>query len=198
MEERMKSSVSIDNLKCTCDPEVLGCTSSMDVAPLQTIIGQVKALRALQFGLDIKEKGFNIYVSGLPGTGKKTAVRRYLEDITSDKPTPPDWCYVNNFQDNYRPRALSLPAGRARNLKKEVDVFVEAAKSEIRKAFESEEYAVKRNNAIKAIQQQREQLVNKTNEQAQKQGFIIQATPMGLVTIPIKDNKPLTEEEFRL
>ena len=194
----MKSSVSIDNLKCTCDPEVLGCTSSMDVAPLQTIIGQVKALRALQFGLDIKEKGFNIYVSGLPGTGKKTAVRRYLEDITSDKPTPPDWCYVNNFQDNYRPRALSLPAGRARNLKKEVDVFVEAAKSEIRKAFESEEYAVKRNNAIKAIQQQREQLVNKTNEQAQKQGFIIQATPMGLVTIPIKDNKPLTEEEFRL
>jgi len=198
MEERMKSSVSIDNLKSTCDPEVLGCTSSMDVAPLQTIIGQVKALRALQFGLDIKEKGFNIYVSGLPGTGKKTAVRRYLGEITRDKPTPPDWCYVNNFQDNYRPRALSLPAGRARNLKKEVDIFVEAARSEIRKAFESEEYAVKRNNAIKAIQQQREQLVNKTNEQAQKQGFIIQATPMGLVTIPIKDNKPLTEEEFLL
>ncbi|HPJ95605.1 MAG TPA: ATP-binding protein, partial [Deltaproteobacteria bacterium] len=194
----MKSSVSIDNLKSTCDPEVLGCTSSMDVAPLQTIIGQVKALRALQFGLDIKEKGFNIYVSGLPGTGKKTAVRRYLGEITRDKPTPPDWCYVNNFQDNYRPRALSLPAGRARNLKKEVDIFVEAARSEIRKAFESEEYAVKRNNAIKAIQQQREQLVNKTNEQAQKQGFIIQATPMGLVTIPIKDNKPLTEEEFLL
>ena len=194
----MKAAVSIDRLKCTCDPEVLGCTSSRDVAPLQTIIGQVKALKALQFGLDIKEKGFNIYVSGLPGTGKKTAVRRYLEEITRDKPTPSDWCYVNNFQDNYRPRAISLPAGRARNLKKEVVIFVEAARSEIRKAFESEEYAVKRNNAVKAIQQQKEQLISKTNEQAQKQGFIIQATPMGLVTIPIKDNKPLTEEEFRL
>ena len=194
----MKAAVPIDRLKCRCDPKVLGCTSSMDVAPLQTIIGQVKALKALQFGLDIKEKGFNIYVSGLPGTGKKTAVSRYLEEITRDKPTPADWCYVNNFQDSYHPRAISLPAGRAINLKKEVAIFVEAARSEIKKAFESEEYALKRNNAVKAIQQQRDQLVSKTNEQAQKQGFIIQATPMGLVTVPIKDNKPLTEEEFRL
>jgi len=194
----MKAAVPIDRLKCRCDPKVLGCTSSMDVTPLQTIIGQVKALKALQFGLDIKENGFNIYVSGLPGTGKKTAVSRYLEEITRDKPTPADWCYVNNFQDSYHPRAISLPAGRAINLKKEVAIFVEAARSEIKKAFESEEYALKRNNAVKAIQQQRDQLVSKTNEQAQKQGFIIQATPMGLVTVPIKDNKPLTEEEFRL
>lgn len=194
----MKKAVLASNLKCTCDPQVLGCKSSRDVAPLQAIIGQVKALKALQFGLDIREKGFNIYVSGLPGTGKKTAVHRYLAEITKDKPTPPDWCYVNNFQDNYRPEAVSLPAGRARNLKKEVDVFVDAARSEIRKAFESEEYAVKRNNAVRSIQQQKEQLVSKTNEQVQEQGFIIQATPMGLVTIPLKDNRPLTEDEFRL
>ncbi len=194
----MKAEVPLERLKCACDPEVLGCASSEEVQPLQTIIGQVKALRALQFGLDIKEKGFNIYVSGLPGTGRKTAVRRYLEEITRDKPTPPDWCYVNNFQDSYRPRAISLPAGRARHFQKDVEAFAEAARVEIRKAFESDEYAVKRNNAVKDVQQQRDQLIIKVNEQAQKQGFIIQATPMGLVTIPLRDNKPLTEEDFRI
>ncbi len=194
----MGEAVTLDKLTCRCDPEIFGCEQSRDANALVSILGQAKALKALQFGLDIKEKGFNIYVSGLPGTGKKTAVKRYLEEISRDKPTPPDWCYVNNFQENYKPKAISLPAGRARKFKKQVDAFVEAARREISKAFESEDYANKRNNTIRQVQKERDDLVTRINEEAQKEGFVIQATPMGLLTIPVKDNRPLTEEEFRV
>ena len=193
----MVEALSPDKLKTSCDPDIFGCADSMSITPLQSIIGQTKALKALQFGLDISNKGFNIYVSGAPGTGKKTAVKRYLEEIAKGKPTPPDWCYVNNFQESYRPRAISLPAGRGRVFKKQVDRFIDAARENIKKAFESEEYITRRSDTIKEIQQRKENLITKINEQAQKQGFIIQPTPMGLVTIPIKDNRPLTEEEFR-
>ena len=69
-------------------------------------------MRALKFGLGIKERGFNIYVAGLPGTGRTTAVERFLEDVAKGEPAPSDWCYVNNFRDSSRPNAIQLPAGR--------------------------------------------------------------------------------------
>jgi len=196
-DDEMVEALSPERLKTSCDPDIFGCADSAGITPLQSIIGQTKALKALQFGLDISNKGFNIYVSGAPGTGKKTAVKRYLQEIARNKPTPPDWCYVNNFQESYRPRAISLPAGRGRAFKKQVDRFVDAAREDIKKAFESEEYITRRGDTIKESQQRKENLITKINEQAQKQGFVIQPTPMGLVTIPMKDNRPLTEEEFR-
>ncbi|MGC9324917.1 MAG: Lon-like protease helical domain-containing protein, partial [Desulfomonilia bacterium] len=192
----MAGTLSIERLRCMCDPDVLGCTSSVDAEPLQTILGQVRALKALEFGLRIKEKGFNIYVAGPAGSGRKTALRKYLEDIARNRPIPPDMCYVNNFKDSYRPKAIPLPAGKGRAFKKDVDDFVTAARKEILKTFESEEYAARRNNTVKKFQQQREEMFTKLNEEAQKRGMLIQPTPMGLATIPVIDGKPLSEEDF--
>jgi lon-related putative ATP-dependent protease len=193
----MSSKVPVDKLKCICNPGVFSCRDSRDAAPLQTILGQMRALKALEFGLKIKQKGYNIYVAGFAGSGRKTAVRRYLQENAKKMPTPPDWCYVNNFKDNYRPRAIALPAGMARTFGKDMDNFIKAASKEILKAFESEEYATRRTNAVKKLQAQREEMFTKINEQAQKKGLLIQATPMGLMAIPIIDNKPVSEEEFR-
>ncbi len=194
----MSGKVPIERLRCVCDPKVLGCADSREATPLQTILGQVRALKALEFGLKIREKGFNIYVAGYAGSGRKTALKRYLSEIAKFQSTPPDWCYVNNFKDNYRPVAIPMPAGLAHEFSKDVDAFVKTASKEILKAFESEEYASKRSNTVKKFQEQREEMYAKINEQAQKKGLLIQATPMGLITIPIIDNKPVTEEEFRL
>src|SRR5512139_1190519 len=106
-----------------CDPKSVGCDSSIELTALETIVGQDRAIRAMQFGLGIKERGFNIYVSGIPGTGRTTAVRRYLEEMAVTKPVPSDWCYVNNFQDPYHPNALSLPPGRAIELQKGMETL---------------------------------------------------------------------------
>jgi predicted ATP-dependent protease len=104
---------------------------------------------------------------------------------------------VNNFRDPYRPNALLLPPGQARELQADMRNLVEATQREIRRAFESDEYAAKREETVKAFEQKRDDLFFQINQSARKQGFLIQATPTGLVTIPLADGQPLSEEELR-
>ena len=192
----MAQELPIDKLRRICDPQVLGCETTEEMKPLETIIGQERAVRALEFGLGIKEFGFNIYVAGPPGTGKTTAVKRFLEEVAKDKPMPPDWCYVNDFRDPYRPNALRLPPGRGREFQKDVKNLVEGARREIPRAFESDEYAAKREETVQDFQKQRQELLSQMGEKAQEEGFFLQMSPMGLLIIPVMEGKPLSEEEF--
>jgi lon-related putative ATP-dependent protease len=192
----MMSELSVEKLRRVCDPAKLSCQSSAEMEVLETIIGQERAVRALQFGLGIQEKGFNIYVSGMPGTGRTTAVERFLEDVARDKPVPWDWCYVNSLRDLYRPEALSLPPGKALVFQADMKRLVEEVQREIRRAFESDEYNAHREERVRSFQQQRDDLIAAVNDQAEREGFVIQASPVGLLTIPVRDGNPLTEEEF--
>jgi lon-related putative ATP-dependent protease len=188
--------VRLAQLRRICDPSTLSHTSSNQMQALETIVGQQRAVKALCFGLGIKDRGFNIYVSGLPGTGRTTAIRRFLEEIARDKPVPDGWCYVNNFRDPYRPKGLRLPPARAGELQTDMKSLVTAALREIRAAFESEEYAAHKEELTQAIQRQREEVLTRVNEDAQREGFAIQVTPVGLLTIPTRHGQPLSDEEF--
>ncbi len=185
-----------EELRKVCETAALGCRFSEEVSGLEGIIGQERAVRALKFGLGIQDRGFNIFVSGLPGTGRTAAVKSFLEETASGQPAPSDWCYVNNFQDSYRPNAIRLPAGMGRQLQNDVKNFIEAAQREIRRAFESEDYANRKQQAVKDVQEKRESLLERINQRAQEEGFVIQATSMGIVTIPAKKGQPLSQEEF--
>ncbi len=147
-----------------CGSDNIGCDSSQELTALETIVGQDRAIRAMQFGLGIKEKGFNIYVSGMPGTGRTTAVRKYLEEVAATKPVPNDWCYVNNFQDPYRPNALSLPAGRAVELQKGMENLTKVVFQEVRNVFESEEYAKHKEETLKKFQQHKQEILESVNQ----------------------------------
>ena len=112
--------LSPEKLRLECDPDFMPCETTKDLVPLREIIGQERAVRALRFGIGIKDHGFNIYVAGLPGTGKTTAVKNFVEEIAKSEPVPPDWCYVNNFSNQYEPRALRLPAGKGKEFRDDV------------------------------------------------------------------------------
>src|SRR5512138_2732499 len=127
-ELEMVTELSVSQLRRTCDPNFMKCKSTEDIAPLQEIIGQERAIRALRFGLGIKDKGFNIYVAGYPGTGRTTAVKNFLEEIAKSRPTPSDWCYVNNFNNEYGPKAIKLPSGKGKGFQKDMKEFVESSK----------------------------------------------------------------------
>jgi lon-related putative ATP-dependent protease len=185
--------VTVEQLRRVYDPERIGCETSDRVKPLETIIGQERAVRALRFGLAIRELGFNVYVAGPPGTGRTTAVRRFLEEEASSEPVPPDLCYVNSFRDPYRPNAISLPAGRARAFRSSMETLVETATRELRRVFESEEYALKRDETARSFQRQRSELFSELGERAREQGFSIQPSPLGLMTVPLGDGKPLDD-----
>jgi lon-related putative ATP-dependent protease len=195
-EEPMPSELTPNELYKVCDPTSLACQSSAEVGTLGTIVGQERAVRALKFGLGIRDVGFNIYVSGRPGTGRTTAIRFYLEEIARQLPAPDDWCYINQFQDAYHPNALRLPAGKAVEFQKDMENLAREASQDIRAAFESEQYSGQKEGTLKSFQQQKQTILENINELANREGFLLQATPVGVVTIPMRDGKPLEESEF--
>ncbi|UCF58880.1 MAG: AAA family ATPase, partial [Candidatus Bathyarchaeota archaeon] len=151
----MPNELSFEKLRTECDPKLLmDCETTKDISPLEGIIGQDRAVRALSFGLDIKERGFNIYVAGYPGTGRTTAVKDFLEEIAKTKSVPQDWCYVNNFSNSYEPNAISLSPGKGRDFQRDIIDFINEARRALPKTFESEEYAVKKDATIKIIEQE--------------------------------------------
>ena len=192
----MANELPAEKLRRKCDPNFMRCETTQGLVPLTEIIGQERAVRALKFGLGIRERGFNVYVAGFPGTGRTTAVKNFLEEIARAEPVPSDWCYVNNFSDQYEPKAIKLPPGKGKDFQRDMKNFVENARTALPKAFESEDYAAKREATIKILENQRKELIDQLNSKARKEGFFIQSTPIGLLLIPIIRGKPATEEEL--
>jgi len=192
----MVNSLPVEKLRKICDPTFMQCESTNDLVPLSEIIGQERAVRALKFGLGIKNHGFNMYVAGYPGTGRKTTVKNFVEAQAKIQPVPPDWCYVNNFSNQYEPKAIQLPAGKGKEFREGMKNFIENIKNDLPKAFESEDYATKRETTIRGLENQRKQLIEELSIKAQREGFVIQTTPIGLLLIPVLDGKPLSEEEM--
>jgi lon-related putative ATP-dependent protease len=192
----MVEELPAEKLRLTCDASFMRCTTTEELAPLKEIIGQERAVRALKFGIGIRDHGFNIYVAGWPGTGRTTAVKNFVEEIARGQPVPPDWCYVNNFANQYEPNAISLSPGKGKEFQKDVKNLIENIRSALPKAFESEDYSNKRETTLRDLENQRKELIDKLNAKAQEEGFVIQSTPIGLLLIPVIKGKPVSEEEL--
>jgi lon-related putative ATP-dependent protease len=192
----MVNKLPIEKLRNTCPPDLMQCESTKELSPLDEIIGQERAVRALKFGLGIKNHGFNMYVAGYPGTGRKTTVKSFVEAQAKTQPVPPDWCYVNNFGNQYEPKAIQLSAGKGKEFRDDMKNLIENVKNALPKAFESEDYAARREATIRGLEEKRKQLIEELNVKAQREGFVIQTTPIGLLLIPVLDGKPLSEEEM--
>ncbi len=178
------------------DPNQIHWDVNADRPPEKILIGQKRALRALQFGLGNKASGFNIYVSGMSGDGKAVAIKHFLENLAKKEETPGDWCYVNNFDDSYCPKVLHLHEGGARKLKENINKFVEEAHNALMKAFESEEYSHRQQVITNELQRRENQLFFQLNQKAKKDNFIIQRTAVQIAALPLKDGKPMSDKEF--
>jgi predicted ATP-dependent protease len=192
----MVKELSPEQCRRACPELPFDCRTTKDLIPSNKIIGQDRAVKALQFGLRIRKKGFNIYIAGMPGTGRRSAAVDFVKDLAKDMPVPSDWVYVYNFQEASKPNALSLPAGKGKEFKDDVERLVSGVPTALRNAFESDEYAKKRQTTMKAIEEERDEFTNNINRMTAEAGFQIQQTPIGMVLMPLVDEKPLTTEEF--
>lgn len=192
----MANKLPLEKIRNICPPDLMQCESTKELAPLVEIIGQERAVRALKFGLGIKNHGFNMYVAGYPGTGRKTTVKNFVEAQAKTQAVPPDWCYVNNFENQYEPKAIQLSAGKGKEFRDDMKNFIENVKTALPKAFESDDYAAKREATIRGLEEKRKELIEELSVKAQQEGFVIQTTPIGLLLIPVLDGKPLSEEEM--
>lgn len=180
-----------------CDPDFFTFETTADLSKLSGTIGQKRALEAIDFGLELSSKGFNIFALGENGTGKMRTVKALLQEKASKEKSPPDWCYVYNFKDPDVPQAIEMQAGQAVTFKKDMDDLIKVLRVEIPKAFESKEYEKQRSKVVEEFQQNQKNQFAKMEEEAQAKGFSIRKGSSGVVIVPLKKNgEPLNEEEF--
>ena len=185
-----------DKLTNRCDPESLGFETTKTVTPLEGTIGQDRAVSALELGLNVEDRGFNLFLSGAPGSGRNTALKAFVDNVARSKPVPPDWGYVHNFQDPSQPVAISLPCGMLRELARDVDELVVGCRQELPKAFESDDYRDRVEEVMKDIQAHRERLGKEMEQAAEAQGFAVRATQAGITPVPMTEGRAMTPDEF--
>jgi lon-related putative ATP-dependent protease len=188
--------LSPEKLRLVCPPDHVGCETSADLGPVEGIIGQDRALKALKFGMDMKGKGFNVYAAGPPVTGKRPATRSFLEGIARTRPVPSDWVYVNNFQNPYEPKALMFSPGNARVFQKDLKNAIEQAKRVIPATLQSEEFVSRTNSITKKAVADRNKILSDLNKQAETLGYTVRMTQLGISIIPVVDGKPVSQEDF--
>lgn len=188
--------VPYEDLAAVCDPDALGFETTDELSPLEGTIGQERAISALELGLDISEPGFNIFISGPPGSGRNTAIRAYVDRIAASKPNPRDWGYVHNFDDPAQPKAISLPCGMMRVLVRDMEDLVGTCRREIPRAFESDDYAHRVEDALKEVQAQTKAMTDELDKRAQEAGFALRPTQGGIAPVPIADGQPIAAEQI--
>ncbi len=192
----MVSELSPNKLKFTLDGKKLKYETTEKLTPLKEIIGQDRAVRALKFGLNIENNGFNIFVSGYAGTGRTTGVKNFVEELAKTKPIPSDWCYVNNFKNPYEPKAIKLPPGNGELFKEDMTNFINSIRNMLPKTFDSKDYTEKKEAITIGVEKEKDKLLSELNKKAKEQGFVLKSTQIGLFILPTIDGKPLDEKQF--
>jgi lon-related putative ATP-dependent protease len=189
--------LSFEQLKRSYDLKGFACETTETLPEIKGMIGQDRAIRAIEFGLNIDSPGYNIYVAGVSDTGRTSTVERILRELAAKKEPPNDWCYVHNFQDPDQPRRIGLSPGKGRQWQKEMKDVIGSLRTEIPKAFETKDYKERSTKISEGFEDQKRQLLSETEKKARERGFQIKRTPLGFAPIPLRsDGEPLSERQF--
>ena len=188
--------VKLHQLRGPCDAGSLGFETTAELPDVETIVGQGRAMAAISFGLEMESAGYNIFAAGPTGTGRNYAVMSSAKVAAAKRPAPDDWCYVYNFQDPRRPRAIRLPSGKGPALAKQVEDLFQTCRQEIPRAFESDAYDSRKEKETGDLQAQRGRILEELEREVRSEGFLLQPTPLGLVTVPLVEGHPMSRVEF--
>ncbi|MGI6318905.1 MAG: AAA family ATPase [Firmicutes bacterium] len=191
-----KKGLQPDKLCKKCDAALFEFETTEEIIPLEGIIGQERAVKAVEFGLGIKRHGYNIFITGLTGTGKTSYAQTVAREKAANERVPDDWCYLYNFKNPGEPMALNLPAGMGKIFVADIDNLLEELREEIPKAFNTEEYERQKGNILKEFQETRSALMEKLNLVAQENGFLLKRTGSGFLSVPLRDGQEMSEEEY--
>lgn len=185
-----------ERLRIQCDPAQFTFKSTADLPDLVGIIGQNRATRALKFGMSLEATGYNIFVLGPMGSGKSTAVRHFIEQDAAKRPPARDWVYLYNFHEPSQPNVLSLPSGRGRVLRDDLEKLLKLLRRTIPEAFESEDYTNARDAIIARVKEAHEKMFKELTEMVEKYSFSLIRLPGGFMLVPAVAGKPITDEQF--
>ncbi|MFQ5615302.1 MAG: Lon protease family protein [Anaerolineales bacterium] len=187
----MIAPLPINQLRRTCDLSLFDFETTADLEADTRIIGQPRGTRAIEFGISVEGPGYNIYILGESGTGRTTAIRRFIEKHAADKAVPDDWVYVHNFREAHKPRALHLPAGLGCPFRDAMSQFVTRLQTEIPNAFDTEAFRDAALEIQHALSRKRDQLFARLQVKANQMGAALLSTPEGIRIVPAQDGQPL-------
>ena len=193
---RAKYRLKPEELKNSCNPKFFKFKSTANLKPLTGTVGQERGVRAIEFAMGIKTAGYNLYVAGPVGTGKRTTALSYVNTTAQKESVPSDWCYVNNFENPDCPIAVKLPPGNAIKFEKDMRECISDCRITISRAFEDKEYESRRKNVLDGFQKERDGLIEKFQKVAKAKGFSVQITSGGIYTVPVARGKAMEKTEF--
>ena len=188
--------LKVSQLRKTIDPKNFPFKSTEEIKPLDEIIGQQRAIKAIELALEMDHSGYNVFVTGMSGTGRTTIVRNILRGIAKHKAVPDDWMYVYNFQDKDTPHAIKLPAGQGKLFRKEMEDLINTLKKEIPATFDSEQYEKQNASILKRNNEHKRQIMNQLDAESKALNIQIQSSPAGFQTIVLKNGEPMNPEDF--
>ena len=200
MVNKNLETVPVEKLRWQCNPDLLPDETTEAIEPCQEIIGQERALEAIRLGLDIGSIGYNIFITGLTGTGRFTTIKCVLEEMDVKGKIPNDLCYVNNFKNPDMPHMLILPAGQGNALKKEMEALIESLKKKIPLSFENETYLNKKKEVVERYRNKQAEIFREFEKKVNKEGFTLVQIQMGPYSrpgiFPLVEGNPVNIEQL--
>lgn len=190
------SRLTAEALYRPCTLEGLHFETTAELEELPSMVGQQRAREAVELSVGVRRPGYNLFVLGPPGVGKRSLVREMLQARAATEPAPPDWCYVNNFKQPHRPRALQLPCGHGVKLRRDMEQFVEELRASIPAMFESEEYRTRAEQIDAQISEQQEKIFVDLGQESSREGIALLHTPAGFSLAPMRNGEVMSPEEY--
>ncbi len=188
-----------EQLKGVCEPENFDFETTADIEPFSDgIIGQNRAVKAIDLGLKVNQQGYNIYMSGDTGTGKSTYAKSVAREKAAELEIPEDICYVYNFKDSERPKSLIISPGDGSKLNQRMKEIIQELRNEIPQAFAGEEYEEKKREIMNEYQQESNEMMEEFEKDIRDRGFILQNTPQGPQPVPVdKTGDTIDQDRFQ-
>ena len=193
---KKKNELSYKDLKMTCNTSIFDFETTEELEPIQSGIGQDRGIKALEFGLQVNVKGYNLYLEGPSGVGKTMYTKNYLDKIASKQRPPHDWCYIYNFDNPNEPIAVDLPAGQGKEFKEAMEGFIKEIKKDIKKTFNNDDFEKEKALIKQEFEAKRSALLEQLNKEASKYDFQVKTAQNGIYMMPVVDGKAIEEEEF--
>ena len=179
-----------------CDPAKFDFTTTADLEERLSALGQDRAISAVELGINIKSRGYNLFCLGPEGTGKTSLVKRLLEKEGKLRKTPDDWVYVYNFEEPHKPNAINFPAGEAAKFAKDMEDLTTIIEHELPEAAKSEAYEEQLSSIRERFQEKRNDYVKILQKKAKGKKVSLLHMPMGVVVAPMKNGEIVSPDVF--
>jgi len=197
-----KYSVPLEKLRWICSDDVFQFECTSDIEPLKEFIGQDRAIDSINFGLSVERSGYNLFLTGLTGTGKATTIKSRLQKFLDGreakgiKPHIYDWCYVYNFSAPDQPRILKWPQGLGKSFGNDMEELLKTLKEEILKTFGTEEYNKRKQEVLEGNHRRYQEAMDELEREAAEKNLMVQLSHLGAAVVPLFEGKPMSREEF--